>query len=171
MIRLLGAALVIGATGTMGALGVLSLRRRVRVLEGLIVSLQLMESEICSRMTPMREVLDMLSGSAPACVRGLFRRATEGMSALGRCSFYTIWKNAVAGSYELRLRPQEAELLTELGLCLGRYDVREQAEAIGRLRRRLELILRRAEAERDRDSRLHAFFGIASGIFAVIILL
>ena len=58
MIRLLGAALVIGATGTMGALGVLSLRRRVRVLEGLIVSLQLMESEICSRMTPMREVLD-----------------------------------------------------------------------------------------------------------------
>lgn len=171
MIRFLGAALVICATGTMGALGVITLRRRVCVLEGLIVSLQLMESEICSRMTPMREVLDMLSATAPPRVRGLYRRAAEGMSALGQCSFYTIWKNAVAMSYELALRPDEAQTLSELGLCLGRYDVREQAEAIGQLRRRLELLLRRAEAERDRDSRLHAFFGIASGIFAVIILL
>lgn len=167
----MGAALVICATGTMGALSVRALRRRVRVLEGLITSLQMMEGEICSRMTPMREVLEMLSGSAPVCVRGLFGRAVDGMSALGRCSFYSIWKNAVGCSRELGLRQDEAQLLSELGLCLGRYDVREQAEAITRVRKRLELMLRRAEEERDRDSRLHAFFGLASGVFAVIILL
>lgn len=171
MIRLMGALLVIGSAGAMGYLGASALKRRARVIEGLILSLQLMESEICSRMTPMREVLEMLSSSAPQEVRGLYRRAVGGMSALGRCSFYTIWKNAVADSRELRLRPEESELVSELGLCLGRYDVHEQAAAIDRLRRRLELILKRAEAERDRDCRLHAFLGLASGIFAVIILL
>ena len=39
------------------------------------------------------------------------------------------------------------------------------------LRVRLETALKRAEEERDRDSRLHAFFGLASGLFAAIILL
>lgn len=140
-------------------------------MEALIVSLQLMESEICTRMATMREVLDMLSREAPASVRGLYRRASGGLAALGRCSFYTIWRMAVEKSRELRLRPGEIETLTSLGLSLGRYDVNEQAEAIGRTRKRLEAALRQAETERDRDWKLHAFFGLASGIFAVIILL
>ncbi len=155
----------------MGFHGVAVLRGRVKSLEALIVSLQLMESEICTRMAAMREVLDMLSREAPACVRGLYKRASGGLAALGRCSFYTIWRMAVEKSRELRLRPQEAETLISLGLSLGRYDVNEQAEAIGRTIKRLENALRQAEEERDRDWKLHAFFGLASGVFAVIVLL
>ena len=171
MLRWLGAGLVILATGSMGLHGIARLRRRVAVLEGLIVSLQLMESEICTRMAPTRDVLELLSREAPPPVRSLYRRAWGGLEALGRCSFFTIWKMAVEKSTELGLRREETELMTSLGLSLGRYDVREQAEAIGRTRRRLEMALRRAEEERDRDSRLHAFFGLASGLFAAIILL
>lgn len=171
LIRLLGAALVIGAAGTMGLRGALGLRRRAAALEGIIVSLELMENEICSRMTPMRDVLDMLSRASPECVRGLYRRATENMSAIGRCSFYAVWRGAVEASRELRLRPEEAQCLTELGLCLGRYDVKEQAESINRVRRRMEVCLRRAEEERDRDGKLHAVFGVVSGLFAAVILL
>lgn len=171
MIRYLGAALVIAATGSMGFMGVWRLKKRSEALEGLITSLQLMESEICSRMTPMREVLELLAQRAPQSVRGLYRRAYEDMNDLGRRSFYAIWKGAVLSSRELRLREDEAQVLTELGLCLGRYDVREQAEAISRVRRRLEPALARAEEERRRDTKLHAFFGLASGLFAVILLL
>lgn len=171
MIRYIGAALVICATGSMGVLGAMGLRRRAAAIEGIIVSLELMESEICSRMTPMRDVLELLSATAPVRVRGLFRRATESMSAIGRCSFFSLWRSAVESSRELRLRPDEIQTLSELGLCLGRYDVKEQAEAISRVRRRMELYLKRAEEERDRDGKLHAIFGIISGLFAVIILI
>ncbi len=171
MTRLLGAGLVVLATGSMGLRGILRLRRRAGALEALIVSLQLMESEICSRLAPMREVLELLSREAPPPVRGLYRRAYGGLEALGRCSFYAIWRMAVEKSRELDLREEDEELLSSLGLSLGRYDVREQSEAIARTRRRLESSLRRAREERDRDSRLHAFFGLASGLFAVIILL
>lgn len=171
MLRALGAALIIAATGSMGLRGVLALRKRTAVLAGLIASLQIMESEICSRMAPMREVLEQLTREAPPPVRGLYRRAYGGLEALGRCSFFTVWKMAVEKSRELDLRPEEEQTLTDLGLSLGRYDVREQAEAIGRAERRLEAALAKAEEERARDSKLHAFFGIASGIFAVIILL
>ena len=170
MIRTMGAVLVIAATGLVGLRGVIRLRRRVQVLEGLIVALQMMESEICSCLTPMREVLEKLSKEAPPPVRKLYSNAVEGMAELGRCSFFAIWREAVERSRELPLTREEAETLTELGLCLGRYDVREQAEAIGRVRRRLEIYLKRAEDERTRDSKTHAFFGVASGVFAVMIL-
>ena len=171
MLKLCGAILVICATGAMGIRGVAALRARVSALEALCFSLQLMESEICSRLTPMREVLDMLSRQSPPRARGLYRRALENMNAIGQCSFHTIWKNAVAQSRELCLRPEEARVLSELGTCLGRYDVTQQAEAISRVRDRMETFLRRAGEERDRDWKLHAFFGLASGAFAVIILL
>ena len=52
MLRALGAALIIAATGSMGLRGVLALRKRTAVLAGLIASLRIMESEIwlpCAR--------------------------------------------------------------------------------------------------------------------------
>lgn len=171
MLRYLGAALVIFATGSMGLSGVRRLRGRTRSLEGIVFSLELMEMEICSRLAPMREVLEKLSTDAPVSVRGFFRRALGGLGELGSRSFFSIWSGAVDASRELLLTPEETELLRELGLCLGRYDVREQAETISRVRRRFEAYLSRAEEERRRDTKLHAFFGVASGIFAVIILL
>lgn len=171
MIRILGAVLMILSTTAMGYGGVRRLRERVRNLEGIIASLDVMESEICSHLTPMREVLEMLSRNAPVQSRRLFENVADGMCALGRCSFYSIWREGVETTKELLLKPEEAETLVELGLCLGRYDVREQAEMISRVRRRLEIFLKRAEEERERDTKMHAFFGISAGIFAVIILI
>lgn len=171
MLRLIGAVLVIGATGAMGLSGVRRLRARVAAIGSLVVSLELMESEICSRLAPMRQVLEQLSDEAPDPARKLFRNAAAGMERLGKFAFSQIWREAVKSTRELGLRQDEAETLSELGLCLGRYDVKEQSESILRVKRRMESFLKRAEAERDRDSKLHAFFGIASGVFAVIILL
>ncbi len=169
--RILGAVLVVFSTAAIGYGGVKRLRERVRNLEGVIAALDVMESEICSHLTPMREVLEMLSNDAPGQSRKLFENVAEGMCALGRCSFYSIWREGVENTKELLLKPEETETLSELGLCLGRYDVREQAEVISRIRRRLEIFLKRAEEERERDTKMHAFFGIAAGLFAVIILI
>ncbi len=171
MIRVIGAVLIIASTSAIGVRGVLRLRGRVKSLESLIASLDIMESEICTRLTPMREVLEMLSSGAPLPGRRLFENAANGMERLGKTSFYSIWSESVQRTKELALRPQEREVLSELGLCLGRYDVREQAETIARIRRRLEIFLKKSEEERDRDSKIHAFFGVAAGLFAVIILL
>ena len=159
------------SAGVMGYSGVRKLRGRVRSLEALIASLDIMESEICSRLTPMREVLEILSTKVGYPARNLYENVLAGMEQLGRCSFYSIWKQAISDTQELLLRQEEQEVLSELGLCLGKYDVREQAETIIRIRRRLEIFLRKAETERDRDSKMHAFFGVGAGVFAVIILL
>ncbi len=171
MIRIIGAALVIASTASIGLAGVWRLRAHVNTLSAILTCLDLMESEICSKLTPMRDVLEEMAEEAPERVRGFFRGAADGMAELGTRSFYAIWTQALKNARNLRLREEEAQCLGELGLSLGRYDVREQAESISRVRRRMERYLDAAEEQRDRDSKLHAFFGVASGLFAVIILL
>lgn len=171
LIKIIGAVLVISATLSCGVKGVASLRYRVRCFEAVIGALEIMESEICTRLTPMREVLDMLSQQAPEAVRGLFARAAMGMEHLGKMSFSDIWDEAVKKSMEMELRRDEADALLELGLCLGKYDVSSQAESISRVKGRMERFLLRAEEEQKRDTKVKAFFGLAAGLFAVIILI
>lgn len=171
LIKTIGAVLIMSATISCGIAGVARLGHRVRCFEAIIAALSVMESEICVRLTPMREVLDMLSRDGPELSRGLFSRASSGMERLGSVPFSDIWGDAVHESFDLELRRDEEEALWELGLSLGKYDVESQTENISRIRRRMEKFLLRAEEEKRRDTKVKAFFGIAAGVFAVIILI
>jgi stage III sporulation protein AB len=93
------------------------------------------------------------------------------MASIGAKPFSALWSQAVRNTPELLLKPPEELGLTELGAQLGRYDVAEQAHAFQYAQRRLEEHIRRAEAERDSNSKVHAFLGVAAGLFAIIILL
>ncbi len=171
MTRLIGAALVISSAASMGFAGVMRLRGRVRSLSALLASLDMMEHEICSRLAPMGSALEKLSKDAPRPADKLYENALAGLERLGESSFCEIWSEAVEQTGALNLTGEEMGAIKELGLALGRYDAREQSESIGRVRSRMERFLREAERERDRDSRLHAFFGAASGVVAVLLLM
>jgi len=169
--RLVGAALMLAAGLAFGLAGAARLTRHASALEAVSASLVVMESEICSRLTPMAETLALLASASPRPAALLYARASEGMAELGRKTFGEIWSSAVDGTPELLLRGDEAASLRELGLCLGKYDVREQAGAIARVRGRMEEFLRRAEAERDRGVGTRTAMGAAFGLFAAILLL
>ena len=69
------------------------------------------------------------------------------------------------------LREGEKLTLCEIGMCLGRYDIRNQESMLDRVIRRFETILSRAEEEKRANARTQAYLGIISGIFVVIVLL
>ena len=171
VIKLLGAVFIISATVGCGAMSIVRLRERARALESLITALGIMESEICTHLTPMEETLEMLSNKAPERTRAFFARSLGRMEELGSVSFSEIWNAAVDESDELMLTREERDTVKDMGLSLGKYDVNEQAEAISRARRRLDVFLHKAELERERDSKVKAFFGLAAGAFAVILLI
>ena len=56
-------------------------------------------------------------------------------------------------------------------MSLGRYDIGEQRSAIAYAERRMDEFLHKAEADREKNSKVHAFLGVAAGVFAVVILL
>jgi stage III sporulation protein AB len=101
----------------------------------------------------------------------LFNNASERIPSLGSHPFSSIWRQAVQNTPELLLKPPEELVLTELGMSLGRYDIGEQRGAIAYASRRMDEFLRKAEADRDKNSKVHAFLGVAAGIFVVVILL
>lgn len=171
MIRLIGAVLITAGTAAWGIMGVFKLRNRVKSLGAIISALAAMKSEICDRLTPMPELLKQMASEATYPASVLFKNASEKITSLGIKPFSSIWRQAVLNTPELLLTPPEELVLTELGMCLGRYDIGEQRSALGYAQRRLDEFLHKAESDRDKNSKVHAFLGVAAGIFAVVILL
>ena len=169
MIKLIGAILLIGGTAAWGISGVLRLRARCRSLTSITHALGVMQSEICDRLTPMPELLSQLGEEAEYPARLLYKNAENKLSTLGNTHFGAIWRQAVTATPELLLTAPEEAALVELGTSLGKYNVEEQKNAISYTRRRLEEYVKRAEIVRETDSKVRAFLGVASGIFAVVL--
>lgn len=171
MLKIVGAVMIIAATAAYGFNAVLRLRARVRILTSLTAALDIMKSEICDRLTPMPELLEMLSNETEAPVRDFFNNCYKKLGMLGVQSFSSVWKSALTETPELLLNDGEAQVIAELGFVLGRYDSNEQKSAFSYTIRRMEGFLQKAETERDSQSKLHAFLGVAAGIFVVIMLI
>ena len=172
MITLIGAILLISGTAAYGLRGVLRLRERSRALAAITHALGVMQSEICDRLTPMPELLCQLAQEAEYPAGILFKNAEEKMrSALGGVSFAIIWRQAALETPELMLTQEEQTVLCELGLSLGRYNAEQQKTALQYTQRRMEEFRQKADADRDANSKIHAFLGVAAGIFAAVILI
>ena len=152
--KLAGVMLITLGTAGWGLAGIRRLRRRAFALRALTGSLELMESEICQRLTPMAELMERLGASAPPPVSRFYAEVLEGMKRVGEVAFPVIWRRAAENTPGLYLNEEECQALSELGLSLGRYDPEQQRSAIRYARRRLDAFAERAAAERDRDSRV-----------------
>ena len=171
MIKLIGAVMVISVTCAWGFGGIVRLRNHVKTLEGFLTAFEIMKSEICERLCPMPELMKLLGETVSWPTRNFFKSVGKKLPELGTMSFPVIWKKAAEACGDIVLSEAELAVLAELGHSLGRYDVDEQRRAITLAQRRLEMFLRKAEAKREHDTKLRAFTGMASGVFAVIILL
>lgn len=171
MLKLLGAILIVAGTAAFGVGTVARLRSRVRSLTAVAGSLEIMKNEICDRLTPVPELIDIMVREAPKPAGTLFCRLKEHLPEVGQRPFYEIWRQTVAECRELQLTESEAFTLAELGLSIGRYDAGEQRTAFEYAQRRMEEFAKKARCECETNSKANAFLGVASGIFAVIILL
>lgn len=168
MLRLMGAVLVAGGGALAGLLAVMRLQERVRTLSSFLGALELMESEIRFRLTPVPELLEFLipRTGEPAC--SFFRVCRKEWEKREEESFSRIWQK---GLEILLPAVPEREVLGQLGEILGRYDVEGQRQAIAYVRRRLELLLRQAEEERRSRGRAYLASGVAAGLCSAVILL
>ena len=144
---------------------------RVRALRGLITALEVMKSEICDRMTPLPELLDLLCRETKPPVNRLFLRLRQAMRNLGTQRFSTLWSDVVEHAYELELHEGERQALSDLGKTLGRYDMDHQRQALAYTLRRLEGYLETAEEAKRTQGKVHAVVSLALGAFVVLILL
>ena len=171
MVRILGALILITGTASWGLMSAAELSRRVTDLRTMVAAMQLMRGEICSRLTPMPQVLKLVSAQTGSGVRKFFDNVSAGFSDIGSETFAQVWHSAARRTEELHLDRAQLLILDQLGQSLGKYDAARQEQALDYAIARFEVFSRQAEQEKQARARLHTFMGVAAGIFAVVILL
>lgn len=169
MIKVIGSILIIGGTATIGLKKILSMDNRVKALSSMISALEIMQSEILFRLTPIPELLQYLSETASGPSRIFFENCCREINRLGEESLLRIWKKALKNTPELELHSEEERALLDLGAVLGKYDLDGQGRAIAYAVSRLEKILQDAKTEKQMQSKVYGIMGIAAGLAVVII--
>lgn len=171
MLRIIGALLLVSGTAAWGITEVMKLRERARSLSAVTSSLETVRSEICDRLTPMPELLELMSEMSEYPANLLYKNAGEKMKSIGSKPFSSIWKQAIDETPELVFKAPEKQVLNELGTSLGKYNIEEQRSAITFAQRRLDSLTQKAESERDTQSKVKAALSVAAGVFAVVMLI
>lgn len=171
MFKIIGAIMVTAATTTVGLRSASRLKNRVKSLKSLVGGLDIMRPEICTRLTPMPELLELLSRQAGEPANLFFAECLLKLKSMRARPFAEIWKSALYTENFLELSEDEREILAELGSALGRYDTERQGDAISSARKRLEAKLAKAENEKDKEIRLRTVLGVAAGLALAIILI
>jgi stage III sporulation protein AB len=170
MLKLIGSALVICCCTLLGLKATGRIRQHIRALSGLLSALDIMKSEILDMLTPLPELMKLLSEQAREPAREMFAECLRLMREEGCRSFRESWRRAVLETADLCLLPEEEEVLCELGVSLGRYNAEDQCRAIDRAAKRLELFLQLEERDRAERGRLNAFLGFGAGVTVAILL-
>jgi len=163
--------MVSAAAAAIGLSGAMKMKAHTKSLSALINSLSIMQGEICVRLTPLPEIIEMLAENAQAEAQPFFALCSEKMKQLGKRSFSSIWKEAVNESYAGELKSAELEVLEELGGVLGRYNVKEQQSSIEYAVKRLDGYLRKAEQDAAAQGKTKTALGVALGLMLVIMLI
>lgn len=171
MIKILGALFLIGGATVIGVCASGELSLRARVLQGFLPALDIMRSEIGNCLTPVSELLEKLAIEASSPLDALFSSCAEEKRKKPDMPFSLIWAKSLSRADNLKLRPNEKEVLRELGSILGRYSAEEQVSAISHIMRRVDTLAESAESDRKRLGKLYTKLGVICGISVVIVLI
>lgn len=170
LLKLVGAALVVGGAAGAGQAAAARLRRRVRELQQARTALQVLRTEISWGLTLLPDALARAGRCVGGPVGDLCARAA-GLMRSGEGAA-AAWERAVAAAAPAAaLAPGDREALVALAPCLGASHREDQL-------RHLDLCLERlaqAEAEaRERaaaDARMYQQLGLLAGLLLALLAL
>lgn len=170
MLKLLGAALVVGGGAWVGLNAAGELSRRAKALDAWRDALALMENELTFRLPSMPELTQRLSRSVRPPAREVFLNLQKGLERLGEASFEELWRGALT-THPGGLDGEELDILQALGAVLGRYGWADQCRSLESARLALAERAAQVREELRRKGKAYAATGVALGAFVTILLL
>ncbi len=170
MTHLLGALLIAAASVALGFSYVKEEKRRLQALRSAERMLKTMAGELETRLTPLPELISRLAcrcdGAAAAFAKALNLRLCQ----LGEREFSSLWAESVETAFNI-LSGEEREMLSALGLCLGRYELERQLTELSLTLDRLSRAIDRHSAALPEKRRLGLGLAWAGGALLVIVLI
>ncbi len=171
MIRLLGAGLVVLAAAGVGLGCAQAVRRQCAQLEGLLWALDLMQSEMVSRLTPLGELFMKLAACRQQEVAAFFRAAGQALLTPPGCTIPVSFQRGFSGAPELRPGQEAVQALYDLAMQLGRFELEAQLAAIEAAKRRITDGYLQLSAQRRERCRSYGTLGLCAGLALAVILL
>lgn len=167
-IKGIGAALIIAGCGGFGFSLAAGIRQQEKLLHQLIHILQVLESELQYRLTPLPELCILASRECNGILRKIFRELTQVLSRQERpdaadCMDIVLYRcEEVPGRIRKHLR--------FLGKSLGRFDLTGQLEGLRRVRGACESDLTVLARNRDQRVRSYQTLSLCAGTALAILL-
>ena len=169
LFKIIGALLIIGGACTVGISADIRLRRRIECLNAWVSALSIINAEVTCRLSTLPEIMRLLSKRGDI-LSTFFSSCADGLSAYDRETFIYIWTRALRASVSITgLLPQDVEILSQVGMTLGRYDSEQQSSELISAQGRLLLAAGEAVREREKKGKIYKALGLTGGIGIVLI--
>lgn len=170
MLKFLGAAMVVAASGLSGLAVAGSYARRPRELRALRSALQMLETEITYGATRLPEAFEIVANRCDQMVGPLFKQAGRELAAMSGASADEAWEKALAVYYPVSaLKPQDHAILVSLGRSLGRSDCADQVKHLRLTMEQVAQEAANAEEEASRNVKMWSYLGFLGGLVFVLV--
>ncbi|MDO4815391.1 MAG: stage III sporulation protein AB [Bacillota bacterium] len=134
--RVFGAVVLVLALTSIGICKAIEFRKCLTVMHDLILMLDSVKSELCTSRTPMNRIIQRIEQNSRGEVNRFAGSLLASMDRLGEAEFSSLWRDTATDVFGVL--PQDCITeLSELGTCLGRYDMDMQLEAIDRCKHKI----------------------------------
>lgn len=167
--RWFGAILIVAGCSSCGFTIAAGKRKEEKLLYQLVAVLQMMESELRYRLTPLPDLCRMASGEVTGTLHAVFMNLYRELNWQKLPDAASCMSAAIqrTGDIPVRIR----RLLVQLGQILGRFDLEGQLQGIQSVRKRCEESLVSIRNNRDERLRSYQTLGVCSGVALAIVLL
>ena len=163
--------LIILAGIAIGQLKAKSYDNRVYHLQELITTLKVLESEMKYRMDPLPDLLLRVSKIKEGMSATLLESAGLLLKSRNAFDMPECWREAVETAYlESALNKEDRRILTDLGIELGKTDMKNQSGMFQRTVSLLESQVTEAAEDKKTKGKMYKSLGAAIGVLIVIVL-
>ena len=169
MSKFLGAVMLAAAATLIGIFKAREIKASAWALKEILSFLELMRNEICTRRTPLKQILICANLPEYRCIGGFVCCVEEKLDCLGGKSFAKIWCESVDEKLKL-IGENERQALKNLGSSLGKYDAELQAASIDRCISELTGKYEVLSAGLKSNEKMYIGLGTGIGLILAIIL-
>lgn len=168
--HMIGAGFLILAGGLFARNKNAAMKAHLTMLSSLTNSLEVMLCEIQVNLTPIGEILVMLSDFGGTSSKRFFQEVSDQFTVRGAPYLEQCWEEAIDHCC-LCLSGAEQHALRTLGAVLGRYGAEEECAAIGRCISELNMGHAQLRRRYSADVKLYTGIGLTVGCILAIVLL
>lgn len=170
-LKLSGAILIITAAYLYGNNVSAAFRQRVRCLEELLMSLEMLQSEIGHGLTPLPEAFLNLGKRMNDPAGSLFLETAQYMKLNRGLSARECWMKALKKNFlEMEYMKKDLHLLERFGRVWGKGDKKGQLAQVALMQESLRQALAEAREEQAKNGKIWRYLGLMGGITVVIFL-